>query len=360
MTMTSSPVPSYTPVNLDREYLAGKALDHWREKHPKIWRNSSASQRTGLLDDLRIAIRYLEGSLATRSPAIFIDYACGLEVHAAGRHLPAEYVSSLFATLENVIQKELPPDFRGDEAGAILRKSISVMAQAPRTIPSFIRKENPLAAIAQSYLDALLGGDREKAGSLIDEAIGSGSAVKEVYLNVIEPSLRETGRLWQMREITIAQEHYVSASTQEVIARLHDRIRSSAKRAERERKTLVAASVADELHDIGIRIVADFFEMDGWDTYYTGANTPAESLLSAIRDRRADAVAISCTMPFHIPVVHYLIRSLRADPMTKTVKILVGGYPFSIVPGLWKQIGADACARDAGEAVTVVNMLVAA
>jgi methanogenic corrinoid protein MtbC1 len=168
--------------------------------------------------------------------------------------------------------------------------------------------------------------------------------------------LRETGRLWQLQKITVAQEHYVSASVSLAISRLHDRIPASETGS--RKRTLVAASVANEFHDIGIRIVADFFEMDGWTTYYTGANTPVESLLAMVRDKKADVIAISVTMTSHIPVVHYLIRSIRGDPGMKRVKVLVGGYPFSIVPLLWKQVGADACASDPDEAVATVNRLV--
>ena len=52
----------------------------------------------------------------------------------------------------------------------------------------------------------------------------------------------------------------------------------------------------------GDRMVADFFEMDGWDTYFLGANTPAESVLRTADERRADVLAVSCTMTFHIPL----------------------------------------------------------
>ena len=62
-------------------------------------------------------------------------------------------------------------------------------------------------------------------------------------------------------------------------------------------------------------------------------------------------IALSTTMPRYLPDVEYLIRSLRADPATAGTKIIVGGYPFRIVPDLWKQIGADAFAGTADEAV---------
>ena len=131
------------------------------------------------------------------------------------------------------------------------------------------------------------------------------------------------------------------------------------KRAKRRGKTLVAVCVSDELHEMGVRMVADFFEMDGWNTYFIGANTPTQSLIAAVKERKADVVALSSTMSFHLPSVDHHIRSLRQDPDTRHVKIIIGGYPFNIVPGLWQKVGADAYAGSADEAVAAGNRLVA-
>jgi methanogenic corrinoid protein MtbC1 len=105
-------------------------------------------------------------------------------------------------------------------------------------------------------------------------------------------------------------------------------------------------------------MVADFFEMDGWDTYYIGANSPSKSVIQTVKDRKAAAVAISSTMSFHIPQVYSLIRSLRESPDTCNVKIIIGGYPFNIVPDLWKKIGADAYGGSGDDAVRLANQLV--
>jgi MerR family transcriptional regulator, light-induced transcriptional regulator len=104
-------------------------------------------------------------------------------------------------------------------------------------------------------------------------------------------------------------------------------------------------------------MVADFFDMNGWNTYYIGANTPAPDLIAAVRERKADVVALSSTMAYHLSRVDYLIRSLRGDPATRHVKIIVGGYPFAIVPDLWKKIGADAYAGSAEDALNAANRL---
>jgi methanogenic corrinoid protein MtbC1 len=122
--------------------------------------------------------------------------------------------------------------------------------------------------------------------------------------------------------------------------------------------TLVATCVAGELHEIGMRMVADFFEMDGWDTYYLGANTPTESVIRALVDRRAQVLGISATITYHVRDVEALVRAVRAAAACRNVKILVGGYPFNMAPGLWQKIGADGFARDAQGAIELAGRLV--
>jgi len=178
-----------------------------------------------------------------------------------------------------------------------------------------------------------------------------GIPVRDLYLHVFMPVLRETGRLWQTRKISVAQEHYVTGATQMFIALLYPAMLSVSRRGKRRGKTVVAACVSGELHEVGIRMVADFFEMDGWDTDFIGANTPSQSFVATVKDQRADLVAISSTMSFHLLMVHELVMALRSDPETSKTRIVVGGYPFNIMPDLWKRVGADAYAGSADEAV---------
>ena len=356
--MRKAGLPVYHPVTLDREYLAGKAMDAFGKRYPGSWRTTSASRKMRVLEEFRDLISSLEESLAMDNPAVFIDHACWAKVHLTALHFPKNHVSHVLDVLGEVLAKELPPDFR-EPAGTMITESSAVLKNVSPDVPSPITPDNPLSDSAGSFLTALLGADRERAGKILDDAVRSGTPVKDLYLRILQPVLEETGRLWQLQQVSIAQEHFVTASVETLMVRLHDRfLPSGGAGRERRGTTLVAAGVGADLHSVGIRMVADFFEMDGWDTFCTGANTPATSILEAARDRKADVIALSATMPRHLPDVRYLIRSLRADRGTARATIIVGGYPFRLVPGLWKQIGADAFAGTAEEAVAVADRLV--
>lgn len=85
---------------------------------------------------------------------------------------------------------------------------------------------------------------------------------------------------------------------------------------------------------------------------------PDENLVELLKEEKPDILAISVTLPLHIDRATKLIEKVREDKQTSKIKIMVGGYPFSIVPDLWNKIGADASAESAKEAIETANKLV--
>jgi methanogenic corrinoid protein MtbC1 len=105
-------------------------------------------------------------------------------------------------------------------------------------------------------------------------------------------------------------------------------------------------------------MVTDYFEMEGWDTYYLGANMPDNQLLESLKEHNAQILALSVTLPTHVSKVTALIKKIRANKELKNTKIFVGGYPFLNIPDLWKKVGADAFAQNADQAIARANELV--
>ena len=119
----------------------------------------------------------------------------------------------------------------------------------------------------------------------------------------------------------------------------------------------VAASVEGELHELGIRMVSDFLEMEGWDTHYLGAGNPLPGLIESLAERKADALALSATMTLHVGRVEAVVRAVRERPEFDRLPVLVGGLPFNLDPELWRKVGADGTAPDASAAVGEVLRL---
>jgi len=230
---------------------------------------------------------------------------------------------------------------------------IKSLEAAPVTIPNFIQGNSLVDNLARQYLESLLSGDRRTASRLIMDRVQNGVDVKTIYMQVFQPSQREIGRLWQTNQISVAQEHFCTAATQMIMSQLYPYIFSG----EYKERRLVAACVGGELHEIGARMVADFFEMEGWDTYFLGANTPPETVIQTVVERQADVLALSATMTYHVSKVTDIITSLRESGVSPRTRILVGGYPFNVSTELWKRIGADGYAPDAETAISVAERI---
>ena len=198
-----------------------------------------------------------------------------------------------------------------------------------------------------AYLGAIRAGDRRAAFAAIDQAVEAGVPLRALYLEVFQPALREIGRLWQENRITVADEHLATAITQAAMARLYDRLFSAARS---DGRLLVAACADLERHEVGLRMICDILEMDGWDTVFLGATVPVEDLVDMVRRRRPDVVALSASIAPHLSRVREAIRAIREEAPEPPPVIAVGGRPFLEDPELAVRLGADLTARDAAEA----------
>ena len=273
----------------------------------------------------------------------------------AKRGVPEKDLGGLLESMKVSLESELPPDL-GRMACGYLDAVIEELPRMPGDIPTFIADGTPHAPLAGQYLRALLVGKRDVASRLIQDAVQAGTDVRELYLHVFQRTQYEIGRLWQLNQISVAQEHYCSAATQFIMSQLYPYVFG----AEKTRGTLVAMCVSGDLHEIGVRMVSDFFEMDGWNTHYLGANVPAADVVRTLIEQKATVLAISATISFHVAAVEALIAVVRRSPECSAVKILVGGFPFKVASHLWRQVGADGFARDAETAVELANRLTGA
>ena len=304
------------------------------------------------IEDTEYSLSYLFEAIEASSPELFADYITWEKVFLVNLGIPEERLKERLEVMEDVIIKNLPPE-KSSIAVRYIEGSIDNLPK-PSNYTSYINEDKPLVKLLEQYLEFLLNGDRHSAGKMIIEAVDNGISVKDIYLHVFQSSLYEVGRLWQENKITVAQEHYITAATQLIMSQLYPYISNSKKTG----KVLVATSVSKELHEVGVRMVADFFEMDGWNTFYLGANTPTESIIQTIISKKADLVLISATISSHIGEVMDLIRTVRRCAECRDPKIIVGGYPFNVDINLWKKVGADGQAEDAETAIEMAEKLV--
>lgn len=296
---------------------------------------------------------YLSEAVRSGEVELFTEYMHWAQSLEAEGGYSQHYLETVLQCLQKVLGYHLP-ESQARFVDPFLDAAVAALYDDTTPPASYISAKSPLAEQAQTYLDALLAGKRHDALQLIQTMARGGAPVQDIYLDVFQSVQYEIGRLWQLNQISVAQEHFCTAVTQMAMAQLYPYIFAT----RRVGRTLVASCVGGELHELGPRMVADFFEMAGWDTYYLGANTPSASVIQTVLDQRADVVGISVTMTYYVHKAQDLIAALR-DELGDSVRILVGGYPFVVSTTLARDIGADGSAQNAQDAVQLAEHLVA-
>ena len=211
-----------------------------------------------------------------------------------------------------------------------------------------------LSAPAAAYLERLLNGQQQEAiESVISSIIEGGMSVREVYREILEPVLKAVGSMWETNEIEVYGEHFVSRATESLLGQLRSFLVSGPPTKE----TVILATVPGELHDLGLRMVSDFAEADGFRSVFLGANTPTGDIAKALIEKKADILAISATLPFDPDAVADTLQRVRSAASRrgrKRLRIVAGGQAFNLDRTLWERVGADGFAANAEEAVQVI------
>jgi methanogenic corrinoid protein MtbC1 len=339
-------------IAAQRRALAEAVVSRQYRLQPGLRERYGEGGQARCVQDTEYHLAYLAAAVTYSSPALFTDYVAWARAVLAAYGVGTEDVEANFACLRDVLGERLPGGL-WEAVVPYVEAGHQALSEAPTSLPSFLEGEDALSGLARQYLQALLRAERHEAGRLVLEAVRAGVAVGDVYLQVFQRSQREVGRLWQLRQITVAQEHYCTAATQLVMAQLYPYLFALPRKGRR----LVAASVGGELHEVGLRVVTDLFEADGWDTLYLGANLPAGAVVEAVGRHRPDLLLVSATMAFHLSGVEQLIAQVRSSEAGQAIRVLAGGYPFNVDPELWRRVGADGHAPDAGAALEVAARL---
>ena len=136
-------------------------------------------------------------------------------------------------------------------------------------------------ALMRAYVTCLVRPDARRARVLIEDSLLDGVSAATIYLDVIDPAMREIGRLWEAAQVSVAQEHLATQITQSVIATLGLAL-SGTTTVGRGRLAVVASSPG-ERHALGGQMVADFLESQGWTALALGPDTPIADLVGFAR-----------------------------------------------------------------------------
>ena len=305
-----------------------------------MWRD----QLSGRLSDLSLA-------LADERPEHFAEQLGWAKIAFGSRGVPEIDLKTSLRCLREVLAEELPENVSALSI-PYLDAALARWESLGEGEPSALHAQDEEGKLAARYVMALMEGDRSRACELVLGKVRAGElAPQDALLKVCLPAARELGRLWHLDEITVAEEHFTTATT----LRLMSQLLLLAPRAELNGKTVVAATLTGDDHDLGLRAVTDLMEMDGWRVVFLGSNLPVDDLVWSVSAFHGDLVLLSATLAAH---AHQVASATLKLKDAGDVPVLVGGGAFTSREGLWQRVGADAVAYSAGDALPAARKLV--
>ena len=330
--------------------FAGYAAERLLERHPETKGRFGRSAFNSWKDHLAVRLNELAAAIAAGEPKLFTSQVAWSRQAFETRSVPLDDLKASLECLREVLKEELPEEAAAS-AMAILNRGIDVLANGdgdsePRLSPSTAEGK-----LALTYLEAVLQGERRRAMDLILDAVEGGLPVRSAYLDVLIPAQSETGRLWHANRLGVAEEHLISETTLSVMALLCHRTPT----APLNDRTVLTAGVPGNAHDLGLRVVADFFEIAGWRVIHLGPDVPSDEIAQAAAHFEVDVVALSTCLPTQIGQAAATVETIRKR--VPEVKILIGGRAFRENHEVWRATGADAFAPAADDAVVVGGRL---
>ena len=191
----------------------------------------------------------------------------------------------------------------------------------------------------------------EGADELTKKALDSGISPNDILTKALIPGMQIVGMRFKSNEIYLPDVLMSAKSMSAAMVYLKPFFQSG---EVRHKGTVVIGTVAGDLHDIGKKIVAMFFEGGGWRVVDLGVDVNAEKYLSAIREHGPYAAGLSALLTTTMVNMKKITQDIKAQ--FPDVKVILGGAPLT--SEFAQKIGADLYSPDPQGALEYLDSLI--
>jgi len=204
-----------------------------------------------------------------------------------------------------------------------------------------------------SLIKAIISGDRARAVQLATEAVSAGVNPEDIITKGLQPGMMTVGEKFSSGEYFLPDMLMAARAMKSALDVLKPLL---AKSGLTTLGRVVIGTVQGDMHDIGKNVVATFLGGSGFEVYDLGLNVTPQQFVDAVREKKADILGLSALLTTTMPTMGQTIKDLEKAGLRSRVKVIVGGAP--VTAEFARFIGADAHARDGGEAIPVCKKLV--
>jgi len=208
--------------------------------------------------------------------------------------------------------------------------------------------------ILQQISESLQRGDHERTCELVRQAVERPVEVTRILDDGLIAGMNVVGEKFRVHEIFLPEVLLAAKAMTAAMELLKPLLIET---GAPNRGKVVIGSVRGDLHDIGKNLVGIMLRGAGFEVLDLGSDVAPESFVDAAERDGAPVIGLSALLTTTMSVMKDVVELLRRRGLDGRIKVIVGGAPVS--QQFAREIGADAYAFDAANAVERVRALVA-
>lgn len=208
-----------------------------------------------------------------------------------------------------------------------------------------------MSQILESIAEALIDGDDDVVRENVKTALDEGIPAAEILNDGLLSGMDEVGALFKEGEMFVPEVLVAAKAMQAGVELLKPLLVES---GTKPLARILTATVAGDLHDIGIKLVGMMMEGAGFEVINIGIDVPTETIVEKVKEINPDILGLSAMLTTTMATMKDVIDALKEEGLTDKMPVMVGGAPLS--PMYAEKIGAY-YSSDANDAVVVAKKL---
>jgi len=207
--------------------------------------------------------------------------------------------------------------------------------------------------VLKEIANTLIAGDIAAVGRLTQQALDEGRPAREILNEGLLPGMDVVGERFKQNQIYIPEVVLAAKAMHAGMDLLRPHLEAGQVKPVAR---VVIGTVQGDLHDIGKNLVTMMLKGAGFEVFDLGIDVRPETFAQAVRDHRADILALSSLLTTSMPNMKKTLDRLAEENVPSRLITLVGGAP--VTQDFADQIGADGYAQNASLAVDRARELI--
>lgn len=204
----------------------------------------------------------------------------------------------------------------------------------------------------QVIREAVVAGKIGKTKELVRQANETGIAAMKIINEGLAAGLEVVGARFKSGEMFLSEMMMSATAAKQGIDVATQHLE---KDEYQTRATMVLGTIKGDLHDIGKNLVALVLCSRGFKIIDLGVDVHEDEFVSAVREHEPELLGMSCLMTTTMRNMKDSMDALEEAGLRSTIKVVIGGC--SVSQDFATQIGADGYARNAGDAIELMERL---